>query len=209
MLLFPMCNQGSIWSVIENSTASSPWPFSEKQALQMVLGIAKGLLAIHNIGWSHRDMKPHNVLLSDEGVPYLTDFGSIATARVAVTNRSQALNLEEEAASKTSAAYRPPELTTVNYPSKVDERVDIWGLGCSMFCIAFGRSPFELPKEGISRLAILNGKFSFPPNNRRRDKVFGSAFCQLVSDMLNVNSDLRPFASQVINTCELLLGKLR
>jgi serine/threonine kinase 16 len=81
--------------------------------LKILIGIAKALCHIHDqCGWSHRDMKPHNVMLGgrDGTEPLLTDFGSVSVARVEITTRSQALSLEEEAAEKTSAAYRYCEL---------------------------------------------------------------------------------------------------
>ena len=111
MLLFPLCSRGSVWSVIESgmSSSGSSWPFSEAMALKITLGIAKALSHLHDrCGWSHRDMKPHNVLLGgkDGSEPFLTDFGLVAMAKVVVTSRSQALALEDEAAVKTSAAYR-------------------------------------------------------------------------------------------------------
>ena len=37
----------------------------------------------------------------------------------------------DEAASKCSAPYRAPELTEVKYPCSIDERVDVWSLGCT------------------------------------------------------------------------------
>ena len=47
-----------------------------------------------------------------------------------MATRQQALALEDEAACKTSAAYRAPELTSVPQPPcQIDEKVDIWGLG--------------------------------------------------------------------------------
>lgn len=179
-----------------------PWPFSQRRALQIILGIARALGYIHEHGCSHRDVKPHNILLSDEGIPLLTDFGSISPAREEIANRQQALILEEDSARKTSAPYRAPELTSVPHPCSIDERVDIWGLGCTLYCLAFGRSPFESRREGVLRLAILNGKFTFPSGNRMRDAIFSDSFCNLISMMLHLEMSKRPFASELISRME-------
>jgi serine/threonine protein kinase len=95
-----------------------------------------------------------------------------------VRSRRDALNLEEEAAIKCSAPYRAPELTQVHptppppllfslassgalsslisdllvqvsYPCDIGGWCDMWSLGCTMFALAFGRSPFESPKSVI------------------------------------------------------------
>ena len=44
------------------------WPFNEKKALYITLGTATALKAIHDAGYSHRDIKPHNILLDDSRV---------------------------------------------------------------------------------------------------------------------------------------------
>ena len=131
------------------------------------MGVASALHHMHSHGVAHRDMKPHNVLLrptrtSRGGYNYegvLMDFGSCADVEVKVTSRRQAVTLEEEAESKTSAAYRPPELTNVSSNCSIDSGCDMWGLGCSLYCLAYGHSPFESLRDGVLRLAILNCKF--------------------------------------------------
>jgi serine/threonine kinase 16 len=147
-------------------------------------------------------------LISDEGIPLLTDFGSVSAARVEVANRQQALTLEDEASVKTSAAYRAPELTSVQHPSSVDERVDVWALGCSLYCLAFGRSPFETRKEGISRLAILNSKYVYPAARRVRECTYSAGFCDLIDSMLRVDHRARPYASEVADAADLLLAQI-
>ncbi|EKU20452.1 protein kinase [Nannochloropsis gaditana CCMP526] len=46
-----------------------------------------------------------------------------------------------------------PSQVLPNVP--VDSRVDVWAMGCLLYCLAYGRSPFESPTEGVLRLGIL------------------------------------------------------
>ena len=84
----------------------------------------------------------------------------------------------------------------------IDERVDIWALGCTMYCFAFGRSPFETTKDGVLKLAILNGKYTTPQGARNRDCVFSPRYLQIIQNILNVDHTKRPFVSEVISMLE-------
>jgi len=207
MFLFPLYPRGTAWDAIEQGV-SGDWPFSETRALLVLIGAARGLAWMHEKGFAHRDIKPHNILLANDDTPVLMDFGSVTAARKEITTRKQALDAEEEAASKTSAAYRAPELTTTPHPICIDERVDVWALGCTLFCLAFGRSPFETAREGISRLAILNGRYQVPAGNRMRDCTFSQAFIDLIASMLDLDHNQRPFANEVVEQCSSLLTEL-
>ncbi|GMI34095.1 hypothetical protein TrCOL_g1349 [Triparma columacea] len=145
-------------------------PFAEVEALEILLGCANGLAYMHDkFKVCHRDFKPHNVLLRNDGRGFMggptavvMDVGSIAPSLVEVKTKSDALNVEEEAASKCSAPYRCPELTSVEVGAVIDVGSDMWSLGCTFFALAFGYCPFETPKEGIMKLAILNARWAFP-----------------------------------------------
>ena len=211
MMLFPLYIRGTVWNIVEGVGGSEregpEWPISEQYALELCLGVARGLQEMHEQGFAHRDVKPQNILINANGAPVIMDMGSVREARINVLNRSDALNVEEAAARLTSAAYRAPELTSTPNPISIDERVDIWGLGCSLFCFAFGRSPFETLREGVLRLAILNGTYTVPSGNRHRNIEFSSAFAKLIDNMLAPSGTHRPFAAQVISVCEDLLNR--
>lgn len=70
----------------------------------------------------------------------------LSTCLLQISTRQEALMLEDEAASVCSMPYRPPELMSVKRESMVDERVDVWSLGCTLYAMAFGHSPFETPR---------------------------------------------------------------
>lgn len=145
---------------------------------------------------SPRDVKPHNVLISPPdsskpwGVGVLTDFGSVTVARLSVDTRQQGLQAEEEAALKSSAAYRAPELTSVRPPVQICEKVDVWSMGCTMFSLAFGRSPFEV-NNAVQRLGILNARYQFPQNNSMRECRYSDQYVQLINDMLELDPSMR------------------
>ena len=81
-----------------------------------------------------------------------------------------------------------------------------WGLGCCMFCIAFGSSPFENTRDGVLKLAILNGRYGVPNHNRHRDCVFSEGYVHLVRRLLAVDLAERPRMNEVIRVCQLLLS---
>ncbi|CAN0369274.1 unnamed protein product, partial [Phaeothamnion confervicola] len=188
LLLFPFFERGTAWDAIVRSQESgAPGPFPEQAALRLFCDACSGVYAMHSKGYAHRDIKPLNILLADDGTGIVMDVGSACPARREVRNRQEALLLEEEAAIVCSAPYRPPELTVVNPGVVVDERVDVWALGCTLFALAFGHSPFESPREGVLKLAIVNGKFSFPPGRRCGGNAYSDGFCELVQWVLNAD----------------------
>jgi serine/threonine protein kinase len=166
--------------------------YQERDALRVFQGVCQGVNALHEKGWAHRDIKPHNVLLMADGTPILMDLGSVTTARVQLNTRQDGLNLEDEAACKSSAPYRAPELfEPPKPPAFVDEQVDIWSLGCTLYCMAFWRSPFESPTEGVMKLGVLNGRVQYPDPCKKQGAYFSPPFCNLITGMLTVDPKKR------------------
>ena len=70
----------------------------------------------------------------------------------------QPLNaLQEEVDASTTLQYRAPEMCDLFQKLRVDERVDVWAVGCVVFYLCYWDLPF-----GESKLQILNGKWAFP-----------------------------------------------
>ena len=90
----------------------------------------------------------------------------------------------------------------------IDERVDVWSIGCTLYCLAFGRSPFETPREGVLRLAILNGRYSYPQGMRNRNCGFSSGYVSAIDSMLQVDHTKRPFVEDIIEVLEELYTKV-
>jgi serine/threonine kinase 16 len=107
-------------------------------------------------------------MIADDGVtPVLMDFGSVVRARKYISTRQEALELQDLAAEQSTMPYRAPELFDVKTSSTIDEKVDIWSLGCTLFALLYGHSPFEPPTESTLvgdsiALAVTQGAFKFP-----------------------------------------------
>ncbi len=95
--------------------------------------IAAALAAAHQGGVIHRDIKPSNILISPTGQPVLVDFGLASDERMlGLTRTGEALG---------TPAYMAPEQACGQ--SDLDGRVDIYGLGATLYELLSMRPPFD------------------------------------------------------------------
>ncbi|MBE7027781.1 MAG: Stk1 family PASTA domain-containing Ser/Thr kinase [Ruminococcaceae bacterium] len=105
-----------------------PW----KEAVDYAAQICAGLECAHKKGIVHKDIKPHNIMITREGVLKITDFG-IAKAMNAGTIASNTATLG-------SVHYFSPEQARGGY---TDNKTDIYSLGVLLYEMVTGRLPFE------------------------------------------------------------------
>jgi serine/threonine-protein kinase len=105
-------------------------PLPAVRALEMMAQILSGLAAAHRAGILHRDLKPDNVLLADDGRVKLGDFG-LARAISAHTSTGDLVG---------TIAYLSPELVT---RGQADARSDVYAAGILLFELLTGKQPFE------------------------------------------------------------------
>ncbi|GAA5968518.1 hypothetical protein JCM8115_004203 [Rhodotorula mucilaginosa] len=163
--------------------------------------------------WAHRDIKPANIMLADDNsTPILMDFGSALPARIPIPDRRVALLQQDLAAEHCSMPFRAPELFDVKTGVTLTEAVDIWSLGCTLFAMAYGTSPFETAQQsehgGSIAMAAMGGKYSFPPGEDQGGH-YSERFRELIRRMLRVNPDERPTIQQVIDMTEEALQRLQ
>uniref|UniRef100_A0A8C9HR08 non-specific serine/threonine protein kinase n=1 Tax=Piliocolobus tephrosceles TaxID=591936 RepID=A0A8C9HR08_9PRIM len=87
-LLLPFFKRGTLRNERERLKDKGNF-LTEDQILWLLLGICRGLEAIHAKGYAHRDLKPTNILLGDEGHPVLMDLGSMNQACINVEGSRQ------------------------------------------------------------------------------------------------------------------------
>lgn len=101
-----------------------------KEATGIAIQIARGMEAAHNNHIIHRDIKPQNIIISQEGKVKVTDFG-IAKATTSNTITSNAMG---------SVYYISPEQARGGYS---DEKSDIYSLGVTLYEMLTGQVPFS------------------------------------------------------------------
>jgi serine/threonine protein kinase len=108
-------------------------PLPVDQALSLVHQIARGLAFAHEHGVVHRDVKPHNVLIDEDGVAKVTDFGVARSV-------DPADGLTETGALLGTSEYIAPEQAN---GQRVDERSDQYSLGTVLYELLAGEPPFS------------------------------------------------------------------
>ena len=104
------------------------------EVIRLSAQVAQGLAAAHVQGVIHRDVKPANVMLHEGATRVrLMDFG---LARVAFDNS----DLTSHDHTVGTPAYMAPEQIR---GQKIDARADLFSLGCVMYCMIVGHSPFH------------------------------------------------------------------
>ncbi|CAN0303624.1 unnamed protein product [Scytosiphon promiscuus] len=83
------------------------------------------------------------MIARDGSTPVLMDFGSVAPAERRIRGRTDALAAQDEAAVHSTLPFRAPELFDVASDANLDQRTDVWSLGCLLYALRYGFSPFE------------------------------------------------------------------
>ena len=83
----------------------------------------------------HRDIKPDNLLLTENDTLKVVDFG--------VSEMFDKGSEMMTSKSTGSPAFTPPELCVPKHGKVSGKAVDIWSMGISLYCLRFGRLPFE------------------------------------------------------------------
>ncbi|XP_034982813.1 serine/threonine-protein kinase 16 isoform X1 [Zootoca vivipara] len=198
-LLLPFLKRGTLWQEVETLRDKDAF-MPEERILAILHGICRGLQAIHNKGYAHRDLKPTNVLLDDEDQPLLMDLGSMNQARIEVQSLREAMTIQDWAAQRCTISYRAPELFTVERECVIDERTDIWSLGCVLYCMMFGEGPYDMIfQKGDSVALAVQNQLTVPQNTR-----YSPALERLLSSTMVVNPQERPYIADIIGQLEAI-----
>ncbi|OIV39256.1 hypothetical protein BIV57_01865 [Mangrovactinospora gilvigrisea] len=152
---------------------------SPREAARIGAAVAEALRAVHANGVLHRDIKPGNVLLADDGRVILTDFG--------IAQVEGEAPMTETGAVAGSPEYVAPERVNGLRPGPPS---DLWSLGVLLYQSVEGWSPFRRSNSMTTMLAVRD---EIPPPPARAGEL-----APLVTALLQKDPAARPEVGAVL-----------
>ena len=146
------CEGDDLHSILRNKGI-----FSIESIVNIAQQIGKGLSYAHKNGVIHRDIKPHNIILTKGGEIKITDFGLASMKGQQIIDR-------EESISGTPHYMSPEQILR----EKIDHRIDIYSTGVTLFHLITGDVPFKGKRSEVFRQHILE---PVPPIKKIRPEV--------------------------------------
>jgi serine/threonine-protein kinase len=129
-----------VMEYVPGTTLAGLGPVAPKQAVELAAQACRGLAHAHAAGVVHRDVKPQNLLLREDGTVKVADFG--------IARAAEATALTQAGTVLGSAAYLSPEQALGR---EVTAAADIYSLGAVLYELLTGRPPYEF--ESLTDLA--------------------------------------------------------
>ncbi|KAK1333037.1 hypothetical protein QTO34_006570 [Cnephaeus nilssonii] len=154
-------------------------PLSERQARAAFRQVVSALQYCHRRGIAHRDLKPDNILLDEDGTVKLADFGF--GRRVSDDSKLSTF-------CGTFYYMAPEVLRQEPYDGR---KADVWSLGVTLYRTVTGTVPFQGQSLAKIKRQVLAGQFEAPPRMSREGK-------QLLRWLLTVDPSQRPTLDEVM-----------
>jgi serine/threonine protein kinase/Tfp pilus assembly protein PilF len=141
--------------------------FSLKEVLDIAIQMGEGLNAAHKKGIVHRDIKSDNLMLTNEGLVKIMDFG--------LAKLKGATKLTQTGSTLGTLAYMSPEQAQ---GEEIDQRSDIFSFGVVMYELLTGKLPFEGEHQAAIIYSIINeepqpiARFNNQVSTKLEDMVF-------------------------------------
>ncbi|MGK5641361.1 serine/threonine-protein kinase [Streptomyces sp. URMC 126] len=156
-------------------------PLPPATCFRLFAALAEALAQVHGHGITHRDLKPHNIILSPVG-PKLIDFG--------IARGAEQTALTRTGVAPGTPGYTAPEVITRN---EVTFAADVFALGATMACAATGRPPYGEGSLESVVYRVVHGEVDVAGVEPR--------LADLVRACTAADPAARPALSEVIGRC--------
>ena len=154
-------------------------PLQPNEAAKVGAEVASALAAAHAVGIVHRDVKPGNILITDDGTALISDFGIARALGDATLTSSGMIH--------GTPAYLAPEVAR---GGEADFASDVFSLGSTLYSALEGRPPFGIDDNTMALLhRVASGQFTPPQHS--------GVLTPVILQMLSTEPDARPEMSAV------------
>lgn len=152
---------------------------NEQETIKISRQVAEALKHAHTNHIVHRDIKPHNILITEEGIAKVTDFGiARAATSSTINNTSNVIG---------SVHYFSPEQARGGY---VDEKSDIYSLGIVMYEMITGVVPFDADNHISVAMKQIQEK-PVPPSKKVKDLQISKGLEDIIMKSLEKHQSFR------------------
>lgn len=152
---------------------------SETETIKISRQVAEALKHAHSNNIVHRDIKPHNILITEEGIAKVTDFGiARAATSSTINNTSNVIG---------SVHYFSPEQARGGY---VDDKSDIYSLGIVMYEMITGVVPFDADNHISVAMKQIQEK-PLPPSKKVKNLQISKGFEDIIMKCLEKHQSFR------------------
>lgn len=171
-MVLEMCKKGPVMKIEVNQWTQ---PLDEEKARCCFRDLLLGIEYLHGQNICHRDIKPDNLLMTDDDVLKIVDFG--------VSEMFAKPNNMRTSKNAGSPAFTPPELCG-RHADVSGTAADIWSMGVCLYCFKYGHLPFEYDNVVDMYESIQNDPLKIP---EREDPIFRD----LITRLLDKNPESR------------------